>query len=380
MTTALPDRSAKVGHDSRPRARSCRCGGRAGSAAARGADPDVGAVLGRLGVGRRGDTDPDREPPQGPAPTRLNAGELGLARAYVTGSSTSKATCMRALSPVSCRRPRGAPRSTRTGRGWPAPCCASAPSAAPPAAPRGGPSGRIRHTFGPRPKRHQSPLRRRQRLLPRWCWALMVYSCAYWAEPTARWRRPARQARPDLPQARPAARACGCSTSAAAGAPWPARGPRVRRAGSASPSPRSRPTTPASGSPRTGSPTWSRSACRTTATHDGPFDAIASSAWPSTSAPCRYREYAARLYALLSPAAGCSTTRSRAAPARRVRPHPTHFIDAYVFPDGELGRWAARRRPGGGRLRGARRRSRPPRGPGRGWPAAAAPRPGRRTA
>ena len=46
----------------------------------------------------------------------------------------------------------------------------------------------------------------------------MAYSSAYFTDagPVAG-RRAARQARPDLPQARPAARACDCSTSAAAG-------------------------------------------------------------------------------------------------------------------------------------------------------------------
>ncbi len=50
----------------------------------------------------------------------------------------------------------------------------------------------------------------------------MTYSCARFARARRHPRRgPGGQVRPDLPQARAAARACGCSTSAAAGAAWP---------------------------------------------------------------------------------------------------------------------------------------------------------------
>ena len=78
--------------------------------------------------------------------------------------------------------------------------------------------------------------------------------------------RPARQARPGLPQARPRARACPCSTSAAAGDRCPCTPPSTSARGSpGSRSPRSRRRSSTRGSASAGWRTWSRSGCRTTA-------------------------------------------------------------------------------------------------------------------
>ena len=221
-------------------------------------------------------------------------GELGLAQAYVTGEldvdgRPRRRRCARSgarratrasgparVRPGDCGRRRGAPR------------CGSARSGAAPAGARRPtrPAARPAAQHRPRPGRDQPPLRPVQRVLraaPR---------RRRWPTPAATGpaRRPgvrpggraARQARPDLPQARPAARRCGCSTSAAAGA----RCRCTRRASTtARRSPASRSSARAAGLRRTrGSPsaawrTWSRSGCRTTArcpSDGGRFDAVAS--------------------------------------------------------------------------------------------------------
>ena len=48
----------------------------------------------------------------------------------------------------------------------------------------------------------------------------MAYTCAVLSRATPRWKRRRQTSRPGRPQARPQARACDCSTSAAAGAAW----------------------------------------------------------------------------------------------------------------------------------------------------------------
>ncbi len=104
-------------------------------------------------------------------------------------------------------------------------------------------------------------------------------------------RRAARQARPDLPQARPETRHAAARRGLRLGQPGDARGPRVRRTGARHhPLRPSRPTTPASRSPRPASPSRSRSGSRTTATSTTARSTRSPAwAWPSTSAPARTR-------------------------------------------------------------------------------------------
>ena len=100
-------------------------------------------------------------------------------------------------------------------------------------------------------------------------------------------RRAARQARPDLPQARPASPVPGCSTSAAAGVRCRCTPPRsTARTSPASRSPRSSSRSGRRGSPPKASSIWSTCGCRTTAT--SPTDRTTRSRrsrWASTSAP-----------------------------------------------------------------------------------------------
>ena len=124
-----------------------------------------------------------------------------------------------------------------------------------------------RHSPRPRRRRRHAPLRRRQRLLrpgagpdPR----LLLRRLDRRGHRPG--RRPARQARPGLPQARPAARACGCSTSAAAGAAWRCTPPRQYGADVVGITlSDEQATSPGSGSPRPGSTAGSTSGSRTTA-------------------------------------------------------------------------------------------------------------------
>ena len=167
----------------------------------------------------------------------------------------------------------------------------------------------------------------------------MVYSCAVWDR---RGHRPGRgaggEARPGLPQAGAARRACGCWTSAAAGAAWPCT-PRSGTAptSSASRSPRSRRRWPASGWPRPGStdriddPGAGLPRRSTT----GRSTRSARSGWPSTSAAPACRRTSPRCTTCCGPAAGCSTTPSPGTPATTTWDDDT-FIARYVFPDGEL--------------------------------------------
>ena len=203
-------------------------------------------------------------------------GELGLARAYVAGDIDIEgdvyATLEAALAPVGRLTTRGefARPSARQwvdlARSAAALGAIGRPPAPPPEEFRRPRRGRL-HSPARDAAAVDPPLRRRQRLL------------RPGAGPDARLllrrldrrghrpgRRPGGQARPGLPQAGPAARACGCSTSAAAGAAWRCT-PRGGTAptSSASRCPRSRRRWPGSGSPRPGSTTGSRSGSRTTA-------------------------------------------------------------------------------------------------------------------
>ena len=150
-------------------------------------------------------------------------------------------------------------------------------------------------------------------------------------------RRPGGQARPGLPQARPARPACGCSTSAAAGAAWrctPRSG--TGPTSSASPCPPSRPSWPGSGWPTPGS--TGRITIRVQDYRDiddGPFDAISSIGMAEHVGRAGMPGYAAALHDLLAPGGGCSTTPSPGRPGDTTWDDDT-FIARYVFPDGEL--------------------------------------------
>ena len=150
-------------------------------------------------------------------------------------------------------------------------------------------------------------------------------------------RRPGGEVRPGRPQARRCGRGCGCSTSAAAGAAWRCTLP----SGTASrrrrhPVPRSRRTGPGPRWSATGSTTGCRSSTATTATRRAatttrsPPSACSSTSGSATTAPtsrCCGTSCAS--------VAGCSTTASPG-PTTARRPLAGHFIDRYVFPDGEL--------------------------------------------
>ncbi|WP_049574365.1 SAM-dependent methyltransferase [Streptomyces sp. SBT349] len=72
-------------------------------------------------------------------------------------------------------------------------------------------------------------------------------------------------------------------------------------------------------------------------TGDGPFDAISSVGMAEHVGAARYREYADQLFGLLRPGGRLlnhQIARRPNPPGKSYRPDP--FIDAYVFPDGEL--------------------------------------------
>ena len=115
----------------------------------------------------------------------------------------------------------------------------------------------------------------------------MAYTCAcYPTRGRHAGRGPGQQVRPGGPQARPARRGCGCSTSAAAGAAWSCtpHGSTASRP-SASRCPRSRPPGPRRRSSERACPAWPRSATWTTGTCRRPASTrSAPSGSPSTSA------------------------------------------------------------------------------------------------
>ena len=261
---------------------------------------------------------PPGDPPAGVGPRRAGAGPRVRRRA----SSTPRATSTRAFAALSSTG-RLAPGES------PAPSLARAPGAGadgPGArshrtraatAPRGGPAPPVRPPAqqAPRRRRHRAPLRHRQRLLPagpRTVDGLLLRRLG--GRDRRPGGRPGRQARPRLPQARAAAPACGCSTSAAAGAAWRCTPPAsTAPTSSASRCPRSRRCWPASGWPRRDSPGRSRSASRTTGTvDDGPFDAISSVGMAEHVGRAKLPDYAAH---------------PRGAPAaRRPAAQPRHLL------------------------------------------------------
>ena len=173
-------------------------------------------------------------------------------------------------------------------------------------------------THAPGQGGHQPPLRRRQRLL-RARARPVAWSTPAPTGPTPGGTAgggPAGQARPGLPQARPAARACGCSTSAAAGARWPCTPPRdygvhARRRHALARAGRLRPQAGRRGGPD------DRVEIRVQDYRESPTAPTTRSprsAWPSTSARERYREYAAE------PVRACSARRPAAQPPDRPAP------------------------------------------------------------
>ena len=169
----------------------------------------------------------------------------------------------------------------------------------------------------------------------------MVYSCAYWAAAGRHpGGRPARQARPRLPQARPDARARGSSTSAAAGAPWPCTPPA---------------STACSVVGITLSQEQAAYARKRVAEEgltdrveirvqdyrdvtDGPYDAISSIGMAEHVGADRYLEYAEDLYAPAQARRAAAQPPDRPArrSATRRRTPSTSSSTRYVFPDGEL--------------------------------------------
>ena len=165
----------------------------------------------------------------------------------------------------------------------------------------------------------------------------MTYTCAVFPTGTPPSRRRRRQVRPGLPQARPPARACGCSTSAAAGAAWSGTPRALRRRGRrghavrASRPPGRRRRSSASGLDDVAEVRFGD--YRDVARHRlrrGQLDRP-HRAHRGPQLPVVLRVPAGQA---ASRAAGCSTT---ASPGPTTPSRDTGaFIDRYVFPDGEL--------------------------------------------
>lgn len=87
---------------------------------------------------------------------------------------------------------------------------------------------------------------------------------------------------------------------------------------------------------------------------DGPYDAISSIGMAEHVGAARYREYARTLYGLLRPGGRLLNHQiARPPEADESAYRVDEFIDAYVFPDGELSPLSRhRRRAGAGRFRG----------------------------
>ena len=152
--------------------------------------------------------------------------------------------------------------------------------------------------------------------------------------------RPARQARPHLPQARPAraTRRCACSTSAAGGARWPlhAAGHYGARVGGVDPQPRAGRPGPGTGPGRRARANASRSASRTTGTcAASSFDAISSIGMFEHVGAERMDEYFATLCSLLAPT-GRLLNHAISKPGRVADAAAGPSSNRYVFPDGEL--------------------------------------------
>ena len=176
---------------------------------------------------------------------------LGLGRAFVAGDLDADGDLCEVIGALRDVVPDDLRVGTRGGTGGRA--SHSPARAARPAAATAAEEARLRGLAAlaaSRRRRHRPPLRRRQRLLPARARALDDVLVRPLRRRRARpHRRPGRQARADLPQARPRPNdpADDCSTSAAAGARWRSTPRRTTTSpSSASPSARRRRRWPAS--------------------------------------------------------------------------------------------------------------------------------------
>ncbi|CAM5427375.1 hypothetical protein SPURM210S_06217 [Streptomyces purpurascens] len=231
-----------VGHSGIPRHGGVHHGRRRAAAAgplhtvAGSTAPGARPRLGRFAGGPAGRADPGRTQPPRPAPPAVEAGRTGSGPRLGGGRPGHRGRPLHHPRPARRRhlgarrgrphprpgpaRPRGPLRDPRTRQ------ARRDPAAARPAS-RGGPQPPPSPAHqAQRQTRHQPPLRRRQRLLrdrPRPVHGVLLRLLG---QPGQHPRTgPARQARTRLPQARPEPRVSGCSTSAAAGVPWPSTPP-----------------------------------------------------------------------------------------------------------------------------------------------------------
>ena len=257
--------------------------------------------------------------------------ELGLARAHVVRRARHRRRHLRPARrcATSWRRTATSSMSSAPAAAWPCPvgCAASGLLGRPPAAARrGGPAARPA-ALPRRATRRPSPTTTTCR---NDFYRLVLGPSSPTRAPTGTTDGidarggPGGQVRADLPQARAASRACGCSTSAAAGARWRSTPPSTTACAvvgitlseaQAGARPRAR-------SPRPAWPTRSRSACRTTATsttvRSTPSARIGMFEHVGAAAACgEYLDEPAR--AARARRAGCSTTPSPGRPRRRRR-------------------------------------------------------------
>ncbi len=168
----------------------------------------------------------------------------------------------------------------------------------------------------------------------------MAYSCGYWtrdAGPGYGLRgRAARQAGPDLPQARPAAGDAPARRRMRLGVAARPRRDALRRHGGRGDALRASSARSAShGSRRSGSATGSRSGIRTTGrSPDQPFDAVASIEMGEHVGQDNYPVYAAQLHRLLLPHGRLLLQQmSRGAAGNNTAPGGGAFMESYVAPD-----------------------------------------------
>ena len=279
-------------------------------------------------------------------------GELGLARAYVAGDIDIEGDVFATVRRAELDRPADAgaspPAPVRAPSGWrwlrtgAARWASSGRSRAPPPEEVRRPPVRPPAQPAPRRRRHRPPLRRRQRLLRAGARPVdgLLLRLLGRRRHVGAGGRAGGQARPGLPQARACARACGCSTSAAAGAAWRIHAAReygadgrrhhaVAGAGRAA---------PASGSPRPG--LTDRVEIRVQDyrdVDDGPFDAISSIGMAEHVGPRAAARLRRRTCTRLLRPGGRLLNHAIAWHAGADdRGRPDTFIDRYVFPDGEL--------------------------------------------
>ena len=169
----------------------------------------------------------------------------------------------------------------------------------------------------------------------------MTYSCAVFEKPSDPLdARAGAEVRAHLPQARPAARASGCSTSGAVGAAWRCTRRATTACGrSASRSPRRRPRRRASACAAAG--LADRVEIRLLDYRDvvdGPYDAISSIGMFEHVGLAKLGEYFDRLRERRRARRPGAEPRHQPSAGRRAprASRARRFIDRYVFPDGEL--------------------------------------------